>query len=102
MSIAEATTMSFSHANTSQFSLQRNAANREDIPSILLQLVAERRRRKMTQAHVAEKMGTTASAVARLESGGGKKRHSPSVRTLQSYASAVKAKVKIELLTSEE
>ncbi len=38
----------------------------------------------VTQAEVAERIGTTQSAVARLESGRGK--HSPSLATLQKYA----------------
>lgn len=48
-----------------------------------------RRASKKTQADVAADMGTTASAVARFESGGGKKRHSPSLRTVASYVLAV-------------
>ena len=41
----------------------------------------------LTQAQVALKIGTTQSAVARLESGGGK--HSPSLATLSKYAEAL-------------
>ena len=41
----------------------------------------------LTQAEVAERVGTTQSAVARLESG--TKRHSPSLATLQRYARAL-------------
>lgn len=40
----------------------------------------------LTQAQVAEKIGTTQSAVARMESGRGK--HSPSLATLSKYAEA--------------
>jgi DNA-binding XRE family transcriptional regulator len=58
-------------------------------PDIITQLVHARHRKGMTQSQVATQMGTTASAVARLESGGGKKRHSPSLRTLKMYAEAI-------------
>ena len=58
-------------------------------PDIIRQLVEKRHQKGITQSQVAVQMGTTASAVARLESGGGKKRHSPSLRTLKLYAEAV-------------
>ena len=43
----------------------------------------------LTQAQVAEKIGTSQSAVARMESGSGK--HSPSLATLSKYADALGA-----------
>ena len=49
------------------------------------QLVEARTRARMTQGEVAERMGTTQSVVARLESG----RRPPSLRTVQRYAEAV-------------
>lgn len=59
------------------------------VPSVLRDLTVIRRKAGITQEQVAKEMGTTASAVARLESGGGKKKHSSSMRTLQSYAAAL-------------
>lgn len=47
-------------------------------------LVGLRRRSRLTQAEVARRMGTTQTAIARLEAG----RQSPSMRTLQDYARA--------------
>lgn len=49
---------------------------------------------KVTQAELAERMGTTQSAIARLESG----RVSPSVATLQKYARALGKRLKIEMV----
>ena len=49
----------------------------------------------LTQEAVAERMGTTKSAVSRLEAGG---RLSPSVRTLQKYAQALGYEVEIRLV----
>jgi transcriptional regulator with XRE-family HTH domain len=50
----------------------------------------------MSQAEVAEKMGTTQSAVARLESGKG--RHSPSLATLRKYANAIGYRIDLKLV----
>jgi transcriptional regulator with XRE-family HTH domain len=54
----------------------------------------------MSQAEVAKKMGTTQSAVARLESGKGK--HSPSLATLRKYANAIGYRIDIRLVKEEE
>jgi transcriptional regulator with XRE-family HTH domain len=50
----------------------------------------------LTQAQVAKRIGTTQSAVARLESGTSK--HSPSVATLQRYARALGYRVEVRLV----
>jgi DNA-binding XRE family transcriptional regulator len=52
----------------------------------------------MTQEDVAIRMGTKAPAVSRIESGGGKNRHSPSLATLRKYANAVGCKLEIRLV----
>lgn len=53
----------------------------------------------LTQAEVAERIGTTQSAIARLESPSG--RHSPSVETLQKYARALGCRVEIRFVPDE-
>ena len=50
----------------------------------------------LTQAEVAARVGTTQSAIARLESAESK--HSPSIATLQRYADALGYKVEIRLV----
>jgi len=50
----------------------------------------------LTQAKVAARIGTTQSAVARLESA--ESRHSPSIATLQRYAKALGYKLQIRLV----
>jgi transcriptional regulator with XRE-family HTH domain len=50
----------------------------------------------LTQAEVAARIGSTQSAVARLESAGG--RHSPSIGTLQRYAAALGCKLLVRLI----
>ncbi len=62
------------------------------------ELIAARMRAGLTQGDVAALMGTTQSVVARIESGRG----SPSMRTVQRFASAVGARavVRMEPLTA--
>ncbi len=50
----------------------------------------------LTQAELAARVGTTQSAIARLESGTPK--HSPSIATLQRYARAMGHRVEIKLV----
>lgn len=50
----------------------------------------------LTQAQVAERVGTTQSAIARLESGTLK--HSPSLATLQKYAKALGYRVEVKFV----
>lgn len=61
------------------------------------ELLQARSRAGMTQSQVAERMGTKPPAVARLESGGGREKHSPSVATLRRYAKAVGCRLEIKL-----
>jgi transcriptional regulator with XRE-family HTH domain len=46
-------------------------------------------------------MHTTKAAVSRLEHGGGKKSHSPSIATLRKYAKAVNCNLEIRFLPIE-
>ncbi len=66
--------------------------------ALLDELLRARQRAGLTQEEVAERMGTKAPAVARLESGGGSERHSPSIATLRKYAEAVGCRLEIRLL----
>lgn len=59
-------------------------------------VIGARARAGLTQAELAERMGTSQSAVARLESG----RSKPSVATLQKLAEATGSKLKIVLETA--
>ena len=63
-------------------------------------LLKARQAAGLTQAEVAERMGTQTSAVARLEAGGGSQKHSPSIATLQKYAEAVGCRLEIHLVRS--
>src|SRR5436853_4449255 len=65
--------------------------------ALLDELLRARHHAGLTQAEVAERMGTKTPAVARLEAGGGAKRHSPSLATLRKYAEAVGCRLEIRL-----
>lgn len=62
---------------------------------LVRELLAARTQAGLTQEEVAESMGTTKSAVSRLEAAG---KHSPSVSTLKKYAKAVGCDVEIRLI----
>ena len=65
--------------------------------ALLDELLNARKRAGLTQAEVAARMGTKTPAVARLESGGGSQKHSPSIATLRRYAEAVGCQLEIRL-----
>ena len=49
----------------------------------------------LTQDAVADRMGTTKSAISRLEAAG---RHTPSLATLKNYAAAVGCELQVKLI----
>ncbi len=66
--------------------------------AILDEILSARREAGLTQAQVAERMGTKASAVARLESALVSGKHSPSIDTLRKYAAAVGKRLEVHLV----
>jgi len=64
--------------------------------ALLDEFLRARAAQGLTQAQVAERIGTTQSAVARMESGSGK--HSPSLATLTKYADALGCKLEVRLV----
>lgn len=61
------------------------------------EMLSARTRAGLTQEAVADRMGTTKSAVSRLEGAGGK--HAPSMASLRRYADAVGCTLKIEFIS---
>jgi DNA-binding XRE family transcriptional regulator len=59
------------------------------------EMLAARARAGLTQEAVATRMGTSKSAVSRLESAG---KHAPSLTSLKRYAEAVGCKIEIRLV----
>jgi DNA-binding XRE family transcriptional regulator len=72
-------------------------AERADEYKLVRELLAARAQAGLTQEQVAACMGTTKSAVSRLEGLG---KHSPSVETLTKYARAVGCEVEVRLVPS--
>jgi transcriptional regulator with XRE-family HTH domain len=64
--------------------------------SIAREIIRTRVAAGLSQKELAEKIGTTQSAIARLESG----EHMPSVSTLKRVAEATHSKLRIELVPS--
>jgi DNA-binding XRE family transcriptional regulator len=62
--------------------------------AIVEALVRARVRAKLSQAELAKRIGTTQSAIARLEGGG----VSPSLATLRRYAEATGSKLRVDLV----
>ncbi|HIC7210214.1 helix-turn-helix domain-containing protein [Burkholderia stabilis] len=68
--------------------------NREEF-ALLDTMLAARRAAGLSQADVAERMGTKAPAITRLERALATGRHSPSIETLRKYAAACGKKLVI-------
>lgn len=66
--------------------------------ALLNEMIKARHSSHKTQSDIAKAMGTTTSVVGRLETGGGKNRHSPSLATLRRYANAIGFQLKIKLV----
>jgi predicted transcriptional regulator len=79
-----------------KFKEEYNALEEEFV--MLDELLKARKGAGLTQEQVAKRMGTKTPAIARIESGGGRKKHSPSISTLRRYAEAVGCRLKIKLV----
>lgn len=91
------------HAELKHTALQDEAVCRdyealEPEFSLLREMLKARMEAGLTQAEVAERMGTKAPAVTRLESSLSSGKHSPSVETLRKYAEAVGCKLEVHLV----
>jgi DNA-binding XRE family transcriptional regulator len=67
--------------------------------TLVREMLSARSKSGLTQEAVAELMGTTKSAVSRLESAG---KHAPSLTTLKKYAHAVGCDLKIEFIPKSD
>ncbi len=88
--------------------LKAKALNRENVKAeydalkpeftLLHEMLLARQKVGLSQAEVAERMGTKPPAVTRLESSLSSGRHSPSIATLKKYAEAVNCHLEIKLV----
>lgn len=68
--------------------------------SLLHEMLRARQNAGLSQAEIAERMGTKAPAVTRLESSLSSGKHSPSLSTLKKYADALDCHLEIKLVTN--
>ncbi len=70
--------------------------------SLLRELLKARQNAGLSQAEVAERMGTKAPSITRLESALSSGKHSPSIATLKKYAKALNCHLEIKLVTNNK
>ena len=68
--------------------------------SLFRDLLDARQKMGISQAEIAERMGTKAPAVTRLESSLSSGKHSPSIATLKKYADALDCHLEIRLIAN--
>ena len=66
--------------------------------ALLQTMLMARQREGLSQAQIAEKMGTKAPAITRLESSLSSGKHSPSLSTLKKYAQAIGYHLEVRLI----
>ncbi len=66
--------------------------------ALLRAMLQARKKAGLTQAQVAERMGTKTTAITRLESSLNTGKHSPSLATLRRYAAALDCKLEIRFV----
>ncbi len=66
--------------------------------SLLKQILKARNRAGLSQADIAERMGTKPPAITRLESSLTSGQHSPSIATLKKYAAALDCRLEIKFV----
>ena len=79
------------------FKAEYDRIEREEMP-MLDEILAVRKAAGLTQAQVAERMGSTAPAVSRLEDALISGKHSPSLATLRKYAAAVGKRLEVHFV----
>ncbi len=68
--------------------------------SLLHEILKARQNAGLSQAEIADRMGTKAPAVTRLESSLSSGKHSPSLSTLKKYADALNCHLEIKLIAN--
>ncbi len=68
--------------------------------SLLHEILKARQNAGLSQAEIAERMGTKAPAITRLESSLSSGKHSPSIATLKKYADALNCHLEIKLVAN--
>ncbi len=93
------------HSELKKKALQRKKVKKEYEAlepefSLLRELLRARQNAGLSQAEVADRMGTKAPAITRLESSLTSGKHSPSITTLKKYAQALGCRLEIKLVSN--
>ncbi|GBE12598.1 antitoxin HigA [bacterium BMS3Bbin14] len=93
------------HSELKEKALQRKKVKKEYEAlepefSLLRELLQARQNAGLSQAEVADRMGTKAPAITRLESSLTSGKHSPSITTLKKYAQALGCRLEIKLVSN--
>lgn len=90
--------------------LKKKALQKKDVKTVydalepeftlLRELLQARQKAGLSQADIAERMGTKATAVTRLESSLTSGKHSPSIATLKKYAQVLDCHLEIKLVSN--
>ncbi len=67
---------------------------------LLREMLKARQKAGLSQAEIAERMGTKAPAVTRLESSLSSGKHSPSIATIKKYADALDCHLEIKIVSN--
>lgn len=68
--------------------------------NLLREMLKARQKAGLSQAEIAERMGTKAPAVTRLESALSSGKHSPSIATIKKYADALDCHLEIKIVSN--
>jgi transcriptional regulator with XRE-family HTH domain len=68
--------------------------------TILHELLQARQKAGLSQAEIAERMGTKAPAITRLESSLSSGKHSPSIATIKKYADVLDCHLEIRIIAN--
>lgn len=66
--------------------------------SLLKEMLRARKKAGLSQAQIAERMGTKSPAITRLESSLSSGKHSPSLTTIKKYAEALDCRIEIKII----
>ena len=90
--------------------LKEKALKRKDVKTeyqalepeftILYELLQARQKAGLSQAEIAERMGTKAPAITRLESSLNSGKHSPSIATIKKYADVLDCHLEIRIIAN--
>lgn len=81
-----------------KISVRKEYDNLEPEFSLLKEMLRARKKAGLSQAQIAERMGTKSPAITRLESSLSSGKHSPSLATIKKYVEALDCRIEIKII----